>query len=117
MLSSTSKLLPHGLYQVVKNIKFETKGSLQILSLALSSYTELLKTWLHHLEKLPNNEENLKTFAGFIYDPIKSQKGHPNAPFWCIVFVDLLRYALQFEEWTHTISRHILSRTLNRKLF
>ena len=41
-------------------------------------------------------------FSRFICHPIIFQKEHPEAPSWCVAFVDLLKYIFQFKEWVHT---------------
>ena len=71
---------------------------------------ELLNDPLKQFEQFPCNGEEMDTihilvddgFAKFIYDPIKQ---HPEAPSWCVAFVDLIQYAFQFKEWAHTMNR------------
>ena len=73
----------------------------------------LLNEPLQQFEKLPCSAEDLDTihvradheFTRFIYDPITNQTEHPEAPSWCVSFVDLLKSAVQFKEWVHTMHR------------
>lgn len=62
---------------------------------------------------MQSNQEDLEAtliwvdqeFASFIYNPIKSQTDHPDTHLWFIAFVELVKYAFQFKEWTHTLCR------------
>jgi hypothetical protein len=107
----TGNMLPanfscHDLIHVIKNIEFKTQALLHVKKVTLTNLRELLNDPLEQLEKMPCNAEELDAihivvddeFEKFIYDPIIHQKQHPEAPSWCVDFVDLLQYAFQFKE-------------------
>ena len=62
---------------------------------------ELLNAPLEQFEQLPYSAEDLEAM-NIVVD---YQKELPEAPSWCVVFVELLKYVFQFKEWVHTMDR------------
>lgn len=79
----------------------------------LPTLNELLNEPLEQFDTLPCSVDDLdamhilvdEEYTPFIYHPMILQKEHPRAPFWCVAFIDLLKYVFQFKEWVHTMDK------------